>query len=234
MTTEFASSFANILQCLQVARRHLDRVKSTDDECVIPTDLFDGISSADSWLSASAKQAMAHLQRGTEVKWSESASSAFTEYMRFSAAQMQFLAAFLRTSDEDVRLSTVSSGESKNSELEVSGTWISSCQQVLAGLIENGSIDLAMSCMSPDVFAMRFTDTQTGQMTSMLGREASTCAFIYSFVSLQVYLLAKIMNDPTGNVNTTAKASLSLVVNHVASIVEKCMHESVNTKPGHA
>ena len=224
LTTEFSSSFANILQCVQVSRHSAAEKKPSNNEDAISTEQDDSLSQADSWLSSSAQQVITQLE--TPVSEADNAAKQPTEILRFRAGQLQFLSAFLRTSREDVRLSSITENRSasKTTDPSLCNTWMQSCQQVLVSLVKHGLLKKALDLTCPEAFCVDFDTMASDKMTKdSLAQEAAACSFVCSFVSLQQFLLLESRDEPA------FWESIFFVIGQFDSIVAECMVKGRNT-----
>ena len=223
LTAEYSSSFANILQCVQVSRHSAAEKKPSNKEDAISREQYDSLSQADSWLSSSAQQVITQLE--TPLFEADDAATQLTEIMRFRAGQLQFLSAFLRTSNEDVRLSTVTGNQSasKTTDPSLSSTWMQSCQQVLVSLVKHGLLKKALDLICLKAFCVDFDTMASDKMTKdSPAQEAAACSFVCSFVSLQQFLLLESRNE------SAFQESIGFVVGQFNSIAAECIAKSKN------
>jgi len=215
LTTELSSSFANILQSLQIAQRCKPRNGNNTKEEVISEDQHEALSQADTWLTSSAHQVISQLEKLSSD--SGSVEAVFAEHMRFRSGQLQLLSAFLRASTEGSRLPVDGdTNDFDNATYNVIANWMQSCQKVLAIFVKNGLLKQALEKASYAVFALDFKELRGA--VDGLADEASACAFLCSFVSLQHFLLLE-----SKNYSHEDAGSLNFVIDRLACDVSESL-----------
>ena len=183
LTTEFFSAFANVLLYHQATRGHVVDGAGVDQERV------ESFLDADHWwLSSSAQQAVANFEtccRDEKIQ---------PQLLKFCVGQLQFLSAFLQATKEKARFGTLSAEEKQEvAETIFADNLIQSCEQVLDILVNEGILGQAICEIRSTAFLFSFAqlpglDKEDGRGQNLI-HEASSCAFLCSFVSLQLSLL---------------------------------------------
>ncbi|CAB9507411.1 expressed unknown protein [Seminavis robusta] len=213
LATEFSTCFAHVLFCSQTARTQLsEQNQNSNDGEITKEDVDESVLAANRWLSSTAKQAVASLETCSFVNDKEAISA---QQLQFWAAQLQFMSAYLDTSAED-SIPVLDS--------TIRDKWISICQSALVAFMRQDVLKTTLNALCAAVFACSFSELP--DPIDGLVYEASACAFLCSFVSLQFCLVKLILGQSkstldAGDADSGATLESSkLVFAEFASILE--------------